>query len=376
MRSNNLRYAAKMQSSIKLYLKTGTLIVLLFFSVTTYAQTLSVKDLVCEYRTNPVGIDILKPRLSWKLSSTATAVMQSAYEIRVTIGENAAGRNKALWKTGKIASDQSVNVEYNGPALTSRERCYWQVRVWDNKGNVSAWSDYNYWEMGLLHPQDWTAKWIISNNPADTVDGPNPILRTSFLLNKPVKSARLYITAHGIFEAYLNGHRISADYFAPGWTSYNKRLQYETYDVTSLLKTGKNAGGASLGDGWYRGHLDKWKNIYGKDLALLFQLEITFTDGTKTAIGSDGKWKSANGPVMSSSFYNGEIYDARLERTGWNLSDYDDSKWRSVGIINEEYKNLVAPVINEIRKHEVFHPLKVIITPQKDTVIDFGQNLV
>ncbi|MDB5117315.1 MAG: alpha-L-rhamnosidase [Mucilaginibacter sp.] len=349
------------------------ILVLVLLSSGVFAQKLTVNSLICEYQTNPLGIDEVKPRLSWKLNSDLRNVTQSGYEIQV--GTDAAMK-KLIYTTGKVKSPESIFVEYTGPKLTSRTRYYWQVKVWDNKGNVSPWSTANYWEMGLLQPEDWTAKWIKSINPADTTDGASPIFRTSFTLTKPVKSARLYVTSHGIYEAYMNGKRIGNYYFTPGWTSYNNRLQYQIYDVTDLLVAGKNATGAMLGDGWYRGHLDKYHNVYGKDLALLYQLEVTFADGTKTIITSDDKWKTADGAIRSSSFYNGEVYDTRLERAGWDLGQYNDSKWQPIAIANEDKANLVAPESPAVKKHEIFHPLKVIITPQKDTVIDFGQNLV
>jgi alpha-L-rhamnosidase len=355
-----------------LFLTAGMLTPFLSFS-----QKLSFSSMTCEYQVNPVGIDIPSPRLSWKFNATATNLMQTAYELRVAPDSAALKKGKDLtWQTGKVKSDQSVHVVYKGPALTSSQRCYWQVRIWDNQGNTSGWSKCSFWETGLLKPADWTATWIKSNLPADTVDGPSPMFRRAFEIKKPVKSARLYITSHGIFEAYLNGHRVGNDYFAPGWTSYNKRLQYQTYDVTAMLSKGNNAAGVMIGDGWYRGHLDKWKNIYGKDLALLFQLEVSYTDGTKETIGSDNQWKSATGPILSSSFYNGEVYDARLAKKGWNLSTYNDQNWQAVAVVQENKANLVAPEVAPVRKHEIFRPVKLITTPKGETVIDFGQNLV
>jgi len=338
-----------------------------------FAQGLTVNSLVCDYQTNPLGIDDLKPRLSWKLNSDLRNVTQANYELRVSTD---AAMNKIIYSSGKVKSPESVFVTYQGPDLISRTRYYWQVRVWDNKGNASAWSTANYWEMGFLHPSDWTAKWIQTNSIADTTDGASPIFRTAFNLAKPVKSARLYVTAHGIYEAYINGHRVGADYFTPGWTSYKTRLQYQIYDVANLLVAGNNATGAIIGDGWYRGHLDKYHNVYGKDLGLLYQLEVTYTDGTKTTINSGSNWKTADGAIRSSSFYNGEVYDTRLEKAGWNSNNYNDSKWQAVAALDLDKSNLIAPESPAVKKHEIFHPVKLIITPQKDTVIDFGQNLV
>lgn len=357
--------------------RTALLTALLLLSLSSYSQKLTVNSLICEYQTNPVGIDILKPRFSWKLGSSQRNIVQTAYEIRVGTNPELVAKGKDLtYKTGKVKSEQSVFVSYNGPEPVSRTRYYWQVRVWDNQGNASPWSTCNYWEMGLLNPTQWVAKWIKTTNPADSTDGASPMFRTAFNLNKPIRSARLYVTSHGIYEAFINGHRAGTDYFTPGWTSYSTRLQYQTYDVAKLLTAGSNAVGAVLGDGWYRGHLDKWKNIYGKDLSLLLQLEVTFADGTKTTIGTNENWKTADGAIRSSSFYNGEVYDSRLERTGWNTGSYNDSKWQNANALDLSKTNLVAPVIPAVKKREIFHSLKLIITPKRDTVIDFGQNLV
>jgi alpha-L-rhamnosidase len=370
---NCRNYLVRLKTNYPYRLKLSLIVLSFSITVPVCAQKLTVNSLVCEYQANPVGIDVTKPRLSWKLNSDLRNVVQTGYEIRVSTDP---GLKKMLYSSGLVKSEESVFVEYKGPDLVSRQRYYWQVRVRDNKGNVSPWSEPNYWEMGLLHPADWTAQWIKTGNPADTTDGACPIFRTSFNLTRPVKSARLYVTSHGIYEAFLNGKKVGIDYFTPGWTSYSKRLQYQTYDVTSLLKKGSNGAGALVGDGWYRGHLDKYKNVYGKDLALLFQLEITYTDGTKATINSGGNWKTSNGPIRSSSFYNGELYDARLEKTGWDTGAYNDAQWKPSIVLNIEKTNLIAPESPPIRKHEVFHAVKMIITPEKDTVIDFGQNLV
>jgi alpha-L-rhamnosidase len=357
------------------YLKTRLplMVALLLLSAGVFAQKLMVGALVCEYQTNPLGIDVVKPRFSWKITTDQRNIMQTAYEIKVCTD---AGMKKSFYETGKVKSDASVFVEYAGPELTSRSRYYWQVRVWDNKGGVSPWSAVNRWEMGLLKPMDWTAKWIKSTNPGDTTDGASPMFRTAFELTKPVKSARLYVTSHGIYEAYINGRRVSSDYFTPGWTSYKSRLQYQIYDVADLLVAGKNATGVTIGDGWYRGHLDQWKNIFGKELALLYQLEVTYTDGTQTTITSDGKWKTSDGAIRSSSFYNGEVFDARLDKTDWGLAAYNDNQWKPVSVLEIDKSNLIAPSSPSVKMHEVFHPKAIIITPQKDTVLDFGQNLV
>ena len=204
------------------------------------------------------------------------------------------------------------------------------------------------------------------------------MLRKVFATPKKVRSATLFITAHGLYEAQINGKRVGDAYLTPGWTSYNHHLQYQTYDVTSLLNTARNAIGITLASGWYRGRLawEKQKNIYGSTLALLGQLAITYTDGSSETIITDESWKSSTGPVRFSEIYDGEIQDTRLEKTGWTLPGYADADWSGVTTKPFGYTNLVATYNEPIRQHEMRKPVKVLTTPKGEKVLDFGQNLV
>jgi alpha-L-rhamnosidase len=334
------------------------------------AQQLSAGDLLCEYATNPIGIAPGQPvRLCWKMISPEQNLMQSAYEIKVST------QHAAIWNSSKVISDQSAHVVYKGPALSPGTRYYWQVRIWDNKGRVSKFSPISFWETGL-DTTGWSAKWITSSQP-DTTPGPAPLFRKGFTIGKKVRSARLYITAHGVYEAFLNGKRVGDAYFTPGWTNYNKRLQYQVYDVTNLLTKGANAAAAMVGDGWYRGSTYRGKkDIYGSVQGLLFQLEITLEDGSRQTIASDDSWTAGYGPIRSSEFFNGECYDAQQEKTGWLLPGYDDKSWQKVKIETASFGNLIATNAPLVRKHEIFKPLSIITTPKGETVIDFGQNLV
>ncbi len=353
------------------------IIILQAFVLLGFSQT-EVDRLLCNNLSNPVGIGISTPRFSWQLKSDKRNVMQSAYEIRVGSDLSLLKKGKDLdWNSGKIISDESVNINYKGSALQSAKKYFWQVRVWDNYGNVSKWSAPDFFQTGLLNTNDWKAKWI-QPGFADTVGQASPMFRKQFSTDKKIKSAAVFITAHGLYEAQINGHRIGDDYFTPGWTSYNKRLQYQEYDVTNLVKQGSNAIGVILGDGWYRGHLawDDNKNIYGKDISLLLQLMITYNDGSTKTIVSDESWKSTTGSIISSGIYDGETIDARLEKTGWALPGYDDSKWSDVNVENFTNDNLVNTINEPAKKHETFKPIKIITTPKGEKVIDFGQNLV
>jgi alpha-L-rhamnosidase len=360
------------------------LIAITLISFIAVAQV-NVINLRCENKKDPIGIDRLQPVLSWQLLSDKRNVLQAAYEITVRTGE--VKGKKLLWNSGKMISDQSVYVPYNGPALQSGQKYYWQIRVWDNTNKPSAWSPEAYWQMGLLQPGDpiapdsyrdgWKAKWI-ETSVADSVNGPALLFRKKFSSGKKILSATAYITSHGMYEAQINGKRVGDGYLTPGWTSYNKRLQYQVYDVTALLNSGENAIGVTIGSGWYRTPLawDNNKNVYGSRLALLFQLEINYTDGTHETIISDETWRSSDGAIRNSEIYNGEWYDAGYEKQNWATAAYNDKGWNPV-VIKEHPKNTLLATYNEpVRKHEVFKAVRAFKTPAGEQVIDFGQNLV
>ena len=359
-------------------LKHSSSILLLLCYLAANAQV-RVQNPRVENLSNPIGLDVLQLRFGWQLSAERRNVLQTAYEIRVASNSTdlSAGK-KNLWTSGKIQSDASVWVPYTGSALISDKKYWWQVRVWDNAGNVSPWSEPACWQMGLLKDTDWKATWISIATPEDSTQ-PSPMFRKEFTAKKKIASATAYITAHGMYEAQINGQRIGQDYLTPGWTVYQKRLQYQAYDVTSLLKSGSNAIGATLGNGWWRGNIG-WANVngfYGKDISLLLQLNIKYADGSRETIGSDDTWKyTTKGPVRSSEIYHGELYDARLEQSGWTSTGFDDSKWSYALAKNFSTTNLIGTYNEPVQKHEIFKPIKIFRTPKGELVADFGQNLV
>ena len=363
----------------KALLKSFLLIVFIgVFSSVLYAKT-GVTKLVCEYHENPVGIDVEHPRLSWQLYSDQQNVVQSAYEIRVAgSAKDLSSKSKQLWSSGKVESDKSVNVVYGGPQPESMQRLYWQVRVWDNTGKASAWSDPAYWEMGILNPELWKASWITLPNERESEDSkPAQYYRNEFSTSKTIKSARAYVTSHGLYQLFLNGDKVGDQLFTPGWTSYNKRLQYQTYDVTDMLQK-ENAVGVVLGDGWYRGNIG-WvsaNGYYGDELSLLFQLKIDYTDGSSEWIASDKNWKVNNGPIRKSDIYNGETYDARLEINGWTSAGYNETDWQSVAEIDGQKDLLIAPQGVPVKAVEEIKPIEFITTPKGEKVYDMGQNMV
>jgi alpha-L-rhamnosidase len=344
------------------------------------ASPLSVGDLKCEYKTNPLGIGVAKPRLSWKIEASEKGTMQKAYRIRTATAVEDLGRRRyQLWNSGRVNSDQSVHVVYDGPALEPRQRVWWQVRVWDNHGGVSEWSEPAYWEMGLLKAGAWTASWIEPNlkeNPK--ASNPCPMLRKEFRLDGAVKSARAYVTSRGLYRMEINGQVVGDQLFTPGWTAYLHRLQYQTYDVTDLLKDGDNCVGATLGDGWYRGRL-VWqdrRNLYGSKAGLLAQIEVEYQNGQRQTISTDGTWKASTGPILKSDIYDGELYDARLEKDGWSAPGFDDGDWTGVTVAQHDKGIIVASQGLPVRATEQIKPVKIIQTPEGDTVVDMGQNMV
>ena len=335
------------------------------------AAQLGVTGLRVEYLTNPLGIDAARPRLSWRITSAERNTVQAAYQVQVTRSE------RLIWDTGRIPGDSSVFVAYTGPDLESRRRYEWRVRVWDAKGRESAWSAPASWEMGLREPSQWTAAWIgAAPSPTDSVGGPSPLLRRAFRVSGVVARARLYATSLGLYEAYLNGMRVGDQLFTPGWTSYSRRLQYQTYDVTKLLKPGDNALGAVLGDGWYRGQLgfEGRRNVYGKRIGVRLQLEIIYQNGRIERVVSDSQWKTATGPIQASDIYGGETYDARLERGGWAAVPYDDSQWGRVVLLNPPPARLVTPESPPVRRVGELKPVAIRRTASGETIVDLGQN--
>jgi alpha-L-rhamnosidase len=339
-----------------------------------------VQKLCAEYLENPLGIDAREPQLSWQIASSNRGAAQSACQVQTAFDSaNLSAGADLLWDSGKVDTDRTA-IPYRGPALHSGQRVYWHTRAWDQDEGVSAWSEPAWWEMGLLEEHDWTAEWVeVGWDEDPNAFKPSPYLRRGFKIDAPVKSARLYVTAHGLYEAWLNGQRVGDQLFTPGYTPYDKMLQYQAYDVTDVLQQGENALGAILGDGWYRGqvYVTSTRNVYGARLGLLALLRIETSDGN-VIIGTDSGWKCSTGPILMSDMKAGEIYDARLEMgedsQSWCSPSFEDSAWKPVRVTAHDKSHLVASMGVPVRRKETFHP-KIIKTPKGETVLDFGQNL-
>lgn len=337
-------------------------------------SVVTISRVQVEHQSEAFGIGADSPRLSWMVETDAPAWRQAGYEIEAYDADG------NLLSHSSVESDESVLVPWTFAPLASRQRVAVRVRVRGEDGEVSAWSEKIPVEAGLLAPQDWTAQFVTPDWEEDIRRAqPAPLLRREFDVRASVSAARLYITSLGVYEPYLNGSVVGDNVMAPGWTSYHHRLRYQTFDVTNQLQQGRNALGVMLGDGWFRSRLGFGggkRNLYGNKLALLAQLEITYADGSVQTIITDENWRAVKGPILASDIYDGETYDARLERPGWANAGYDEQDWRGVRAIEWDMKTLVAPLGPPVRRQEVVEPVAILKSPAGCTILDFGQNLV
>ncbi len=337
---------------------------------------MQVTNLRCEYLINPIGVDTPAPRFSWNLEHRERGQMQTAYQILVASRREFLTNDTGdIWDSGKVESDQSVNISYAGSTLTSRSLCYWKVRVWDSKQHISAYSPEAAFEMGLLRQEDWQGHWI-------TWDGlSGPIFRKGFTLAQPVIRARLYISGAGCYEARLNGKKVGTQVLDPGWTDYEKTVLYSTFDVTDHLRQRENALGVLLGNGRYAppGAVVKKSPFplrqYGERPLFIAQLHLEYGGGTSAVIVSDTSWKAAAGPIVFNDIYVGEEYDARVEQPGWDAPGFDETSWQGAIQATAPGGTLVSQVpCPPITVSRTMLP-KTMRTPQTGVfVYDFGQN--
>jgi alpha-L-rhamnosidase len=345
--------------------------------------TLKLADLRCENLENPTGIDAAQPGLSWILNSTGRGRNQAAYQILVASSrENLADDNGDLWNSGRVNSSQSVQVSYAGKPLASGALCFWKVRVWDDQGTVSEWSQPAFWTMGLLQPEDWRTKWVGLDGEVVTNESrrlPARWLRKEFAAPKEIKRATVCFSGLGWSELYINGEKIGDHVLSPPLSEYPKRVYYETFEVAGRLKPGANAVGVVLGNGRFyaprRTHPTKTLSFdFPK---LLLQLHIEYADGTATNIVSDESWKlTTNGPIVANNEYDGEEYDARKEFPGWSEPGFDDSQWQPVQIVSSP-DGVPSGIRQEpIRVTQRLKPVSVKELNPGVFIFDMGQNMV
>jgi len=423
------------------------------FAAEAEAPDLRPVDLSCEYLVDPLGVDASPPRLTWTLESDRRGDVQTAYRILVASSPERLARDEGdLWDSGKVASDATALIPFGGKPLASRQACHWKVAAWNRDGQQGPWSAPARWEMGLLSPEDWSAKWIeaaaapvdvkiaratyysidgavrkdvtaevaalvarrepvvakneaLGGDPArdvrkrleiryevggtaletDVAEGATavlarerqPYLRKRFSVRNEVQRARLYVTALGFYEAYLNGRRVGDHQLEPGWTDYRKRVRYQTYDVTEQLAQGENVLGAVTAPGWFCGRagLFNARQFYGKTPALIAQLEITHADGSVERIVSDDSWVRRDGPILAADLMDGEIFDAAGEIAGWCTAALDDGGWSPV-TLRDESRNLEASIDAPIRVVAELPARSVSEPAPKRWTFDLGQNMV
>ena len=461
--SRQSRQPSRMKRS-RLIAPPGLFVLILAARISTLpaladASFATIDQLRCEYLANPLGIDATNPRLSWIISSQQRGERQTAYEILVASSPKFLERDRGdLWDSGKVLSDETTQIAYQGQSLASREHCYWKVRVWDQDGRDN-WSPVAEWAMGLLTPADWTARWISADSVASTPSGhlairratyqandgkgstdvtaalvrqvqndrlaivvnnktlgvdpaldhikqlhvdyewegqPHtlevnendplilppeaaalPYLRKSLDLARPVRQATLYVTALGLYQVDINGQRVGDHLLAPDWTDYRKRVGYQAYDVTSLLRSGNNVIAAILANGWYCGHIGNGGfQFFGKVPALLAQLEVTCDDGSVKTVATDSSWKTHPGPILSSDFMKGEVYDARQEIEGWDEPGLNESQWVPIELRQDPGIILQSQIMEPVRKLCELKPGKVTEPKAGHWIFDLGQNMV
>jgi alpha-L-rhamnosidase len=366
------------------------------------ASTIEPVALRIEFLANPVGLDALTPRFSWKLNPMnpgARDLSQSAYRLIVASSATSLAIGKGdVWDSGKVSSRNFLEVHYGGRALESSTTYFWKLRVWDQAGKESPWSKQAVWTTALLHPSDWSAKWVAAEpdeplqpqaiehtgEVAET-STPLPIFRRDFHLDKPVKQAMVSVSGLGQYELHLNGRNITDTILNPGWTNYRKTVLYNTYNLTSLLHQGNNSLGMMLGRGMYdvpgvKGRYTKFIGSFGQPKMIL-QLDIVYVDGSQTRIVSDRSWKTTSGPITFSSIYGGEDFDARKERPGWDSPGFSDTTWSSaieVAGPNGDQSNpgseLSGKIIPSVQTAQSFLPVKVNTLAPGIKVYDLGQN--
>jgi alpha-L-rhamnosidase len=347
----------------------------------------AIRRLRCEYLSDPLGIDERVPRLSWIVESDRRGARQVAYRVRVAGSRAALERGGAdLWDSGRVESDRTAHVVYEGKPLASRMECHWCIHVWDEAGKEAV-SEPALWTMGLLDPADWTARWIaadpeIVRRDPEAVEGTRidpdtpALFRKAFTLPGPVRRATLYVSARGLGILRINGAVASDGRFEPEWTDYDKRLHYRAHDVTGLLRVGGNALAATLGDGWWSGYVgwQETRGRYGLENSLLAQLEVELESGERVTIVSDGAWRCETGPILSSDFMMGEVYDARRERTGWDAPDHDDAPWLPARVVDPPSAPLVAQRSESVRVVETIKPASTNEIAPGVWIFDMGQN--
>jgi hypothetical protein len=341
-----------------------------------FGARLTPYELECEARRNPTGIDSPRPRLGWKLRSDERSQQQTSYQILAASAREKLFPGSAdLWDSGRVASARTAWIAYGGVGLHSFQRGWWKVRVWDKSGTASAWSEPAEWAMGVLDARDWKASWI-AHPDRSLRPGPLPIFRKEIALDRPLRRALMLVSGLGFHELRINGTKVGGHELAPAWTNFRETVLYESFDVTALLKTGANAIGVLLGNGFYNvagGRYAKFTASFGHP-RLLLQLHLEFEDGTTRDVGTDRSWRVHDGPVTFTCLYGGEDFDARLEPRGWDQPGFDDSSWPRPASVEAPGGVMRAQSSPPVRVQETLRPVRVTEPKPGVRVYDLGRN--
>jgi len=380
-------------------------LVLAAFTSSAQASGLA-EQLRCEYRVNPLGIDVPAPRLSWIMVSTERGqrgARQTAYHILVASTPTILAENCGdLWDSGRVESDQSNQLEYAGKPLQSSQQTFWKVQIWDEHEQASPWSKPASWTMGVLNDADWRAGWISAKEavaesqpfagihiaghalPPPYATAPSPafptmLLRRGFVVKPRLQRAIVHLCGLGQYELTINGQQVSENLLAPGWTKYDKTVLYDTYDVTPLLRAGPNALGVLLGNGMFNVRGGRYAKFIGSFGALkaIGQLRLEYGDGAVEVVGTDGEWRVHPGPITFSCVYGGEDYDARLEPKGWNQPGFGETGWEQALVVSGPGGKLrglscAAPPIHAFAS---LKPVHINSLHAGTAVYDLGQNV-
>jgi alpha-L-rhamnosidase len=372
----------------------------LLLSQSSFSQSdnqLEIVKLLCNHTENPTVSNISGLNFSWQLQSALRNQSQSAYRILVADNlDDVKNLKGKIWDSKKVVSDKSILVHYNGKRLNPAHQYFWKVKVWDQDGIESEWSDAGTFQTGLFSVTDWgNAQWIgYEEMPAELKLVPGvhgngndqgqkalqrpvvPLFRKNFAVQKAISSATLFVSGLGQYEAFVNGAKVSESFLAPGWTNYEKTVFYNVYDITKMVDAGENSIGAIVGNGFYNINRERYRKLviaYGMP-KMLCRLQIEYTDGTKDNIVSDLSWKTFPSPVTYTSIYGGEDYDARLEQQNWNKPGFDDSSWRNVQSVTPPAGTLTAETDYPLKVMNSFDVKNIIELNPNLFLYDFGQN--
>ena len=361
-------------------------------------ENIRLQKLTCEYAVKPLGIDSPEPILGWQIISEKPGMQQTAYRILVASSEEQLKNNVGdVWDTGKKESSESQQIKYAGPPLRSTQYYYWKVQVWDENDRLSSWSQPSVWSMGMLDAQEWKGMWI-SGRYSDVslkreyipswgehIDDYRPTDTAAVYMRKTidaplaVKRATAFISGLGYYELYINGDKVGDAVMDPAFTDYQRLVGYSAYDLTSMVKKGKNAIGIILGNGFYNlpaQDLFQMQNAHWKTPPKVrMNLLVEYESDEKETIVTDGTWKWNTGEIVFNCIRGGETIDHRLYEKGWNTISFNDDHWSPVVEVPAPVGELKAQILEPMRVNEVVKPI-AITEPRKGVyLVDFGKNI-